>query len=224
MAKHNFRFGATTGRAEFMRALFVHGMGRSPLSGGPLLWHLKRRGLSTSTFWYSTAFENFEAIKARLVARLIALARQGDYVVIGHSLGGVLLREAIASLPQGTLRPKRLFFLATPVSASNLARRFRNNLVYRALTGDCGQLLGSDSRMTALSPVSVPTTAIVGTRGLPWKPDPFRGESNDGVVSLSEVSADWIHDRVQIHIVHTLLPASRMVAEAILGRLAHDEP
>ena len=40
------------------------------------------------------------------------------------------------------------------------------------------------------------------------------------VVAVSEASAAWIADQVQVPCVHTLLPASRRVAAAILERLA----
>lgn len=39
-----------------MRVLFVHGMGRTPLSGWPLLHRLRQAGLRTTTFGYTTAF------------------------------------------------------------------------------------------------------------------------------------------------------------------------
>jgi len=203
-----------------MQVLFAHGMGRSPVSGWPMLRQLKRRGIAVGTFGYVTARVDFDAIKQRLQSRLACVARQGDYAVVGHSLGGVLLRAALAELPPAVPLPKRLFLLATPVHASRLARKFQRRFAYRLLTGDCGQFLASDERMTALPPPRVPTTAIIGTRGLPWKPDPFCGEPNDGVVAVSETCADWLTDRVRIPAVHTLMPASRIVAEIILHRLS----
>jgi pimeloyl-ACP methyl ester carboxylesterase len=203
-----------------MQLLFVHGMGRSPVSGWPMLRQLKRRGIAVATFGYLTARADFDAIRRRLQARIVRLARRGDYAVVGHSLGGVLLRAALADLPPEVPLPKRLFLLATPVHASRLARKFQRRFAYRMLTGDCGQLLASDARMAALPPPRVPTTAIVGTRGLPWRPDPFGGEPNDGVVAVSETCADWLTDQVRIPAVHTLMPASRAVAEIILDRLA----
>ena len=108
-----------------MRALFVHGMGRSPISGWPLLWKLKRGGLKTQTLWYSTTFEDFAAITRRLVAAITALADAGNYVLIGHSLGGVLLRAAIDALPPRTRRPRHLFLLASPMRPARLAQRLR---------------------------------------------------------------------------------------------------
>ena len=43
---------------------------------------------------------------------------------------------------------------------------------------------------------------------------------NEGVVAVSEASAEWIRDRVLVDCVHTLLPSSRRVGEIILERLA----
>ncbi len=81
-----------------VQALFVHGMGRSPLSGWPLLWSLRRAGLVTRTFGYLVSTEDFAAIRRRLVARIALLATRDSYVLIGHSLGGVLIRDAVNAL------------------------------------------------------------------------------------------------------------------------------
>jgi len=184
-----------------------------------MLRHLRRNGLRTSTFWYCTALENFEGIKNRLLARIVSLAKQGEYIVIGHSLGGVLLRDSLAALPNDAKQPRHLFLLASPVYPSRLAIKFQNNFLYRILTGDCGQLLGSTTRMAAIAPVKLPTTAIIGSRGFPWQSDLFANEINDGVVSLSEVTANWLQERKHVHTVHTLLPANRQVAEIIAGKI-----
>lgn len=149
-----------------MRVLFVHGMGRSPLSGWPMLRHLRREGLSTSTFGYVVSVEDFPQIRDRLVARISALAAQGDYVLVGHSLGGVLLRAALNVLPGAVAAPRHLFLLGSPVKAARLAGRLQGNPIYRRITGDCGQLLASNDRMDHIGPVAIVTTSIVGTRGI----------------------------------------------------------
>jgi hypothetical protein len=207
-----------------MRVLFVHGMGRSPLSGWPMLWQLKRAGLKTSTFGYAVSLQDFPAIRKRLVSKIAALAAQEDYVLIGHSLGGVLLRAAVNSMPPGTRPPRRIFLLGSPLLPARLAQKLHRNLIYRVLTGDCGQLLGSTTRMSEVGPVSVPTTSIAGVRdGLPSKRGLFKGELNDGLVSISEVSTEWITDQVRIPIIHTFLPSCKRVAEIILERVARND-
>jgi pimeloyl-ACP methyl ester carboxylesterase len=202
-----------------LQALFVHGMGRSPLSGWPLLRRLKGAGLETQTFGYAVTIHGFSAIAERLSARIEQLARQGDYILIGHSLGGVLIRAALADLHADVPRPRHLFLLGSPVQPARLARRLRFNPIFRALTRDCGQLLGSGRRMRGIKVPNVPVTAVTGTRAAPRALGLFGNEPNDGIVSASETFADWIEDRVEIPVVHTLLPSSLEAADAILRRL-----
>lgn len=202
-----------------MHALFVHGMGRSPLSGWRMLRRLQKAGVKTASFGYMVSLEDFARIKARLVARIVALAQRGDYVLIGHSLGGVLIRAALDALPAGTPPPRHVFLLGSPLHPASLAVALAANPLYRLLTGDCGQLLASAQRMAAIGPVLAPVTAIAGVRGLAWKRLPFSGTPNDGIVALAEVSADWLKDRVQIGIMHTFLPSNRRVSAIILQRL-----
>ncbi len=200
--------------------LFVHGMGRTSLSGWRLLRHLRRAGLNTRTFGYSVVFDNFDAIVARLRTQLSLLAHTGEYMVIGHSLGGVLLRAALGSLPAGAALPSHVYLLGSPVLASRIATRLKNNGLFRALTGDCGQLLGSANRMNAIGPLAVPATAIVGTRGISSRYGPFGDEVNDGLVAVSEVDAPWLTSCVRVAVFHTLLPSSARVADIILQDIA----
>ena len=205
-----------------MIVLFVHGMGRTPLSGWRLLHRLRRAGLKTTTFGYSVAFQNFDAIVARLRTRIALLAATDDYIVIGHSLGGVLLRAALNSLPPDTMLPRHVYLLGSPIQASRIATRLQYNKLFRIFTGDCGQLLGSKDRMNAIGPPAVPVTGIVGTRGISNRFGIFADEVNDGLVSVSEVSAPWLTHCVQVPVFHTLLPSSARVANIILQDMARN--
>lgn len=202
-----------------MLVLFVHGMGRTPLSGWPLLRRLKQAGLRTTTFGYATTFENFNSIKLRLISKISKIAGEESYILIGHSLGGVLIRAALNALPEHIERPRHVFLLGSPIQTSRLAVRLKNNPVYRALTGDCGQLLASQSRMNEIGSLSETTTSIAGVRGFANGLGPFGDEPNDGVVSVTETSAPWLKNQKQVPVVHTFLPASGRVAEIILREI-----
>ncbi len=203
-----------------MHVLFVHGMGRSPISGWPLLWQLKQAGLKTSTFGYWVNASSFEQIVTRLVSTISALSAQDDVVLVGHSLGGVLLRAAINALPEGSKPPYALFLLGSPQQSSLLATRLSRSSIFQFLSHDCGQLLASDERMARVPPVSIPTVAIIGVSGPRGRHTPFGDELNDGVVSVTEVSAAWMQDQVQVSILHTLMPSSRHIARMIVQKLA----
>lgn len=202
-----------------MNVIFVHGMGRTPLSGWRLLHRLRRAGLKTTTFGYSVIIENFDALVARLRTRISLIADTGDYIVIGHSLGGVLLRAALNSLLPGSVPPRHVYLLGSPIQASRIAARLHNNKLFRTLTGDCGKLLGSVDQMKTIGPPPVAVTGIVGTSGIANLFGIFGEEINDGLVSVSEVSAPWLTHCVQVPVFHTLLPSSALVADIILEDL-----
>ncbi len=202
-----------------MHALFIHGMGRTPLSALPMLARLRSAGLQTSSFGYATAFQDFAAISQRLAVRIAALAGLGPYTLIGHSLGGVLLRAALATLAPETPPPQHIFLLGSPVLPSRLARKFGGNLLFRGITSDCGELLGSAQRMAGVAPTKTRTTSIIGTKGLRGRFSPFGADANDGVVALEETRAPWIDEEVQLPLMHTLLPSSALVADTILQKL-----
>ncbi len=202
-----------------MQVLFVHGMGRSPVSAWPMLRSLRRAGLLTHNFGHWVSRESCAAIVTRLGSRLTQIASAGDYVLIGHSLGGVLLRQALRALPSTARQPQRLFLLGSPVQVSSIAARMGSNPLYRLLTGDCGRMLGSIERMAAVGPPAVPVTAVVGVKG--WSPLAalLPNESNDGIVTVSEASAPWLTDVVQVPVTHTFLPSDARVTAIILQRL-----
>ncbi|MGD8785551.1 MAG: alpha/beta fold hydrolase [Thioalkalispiraceae bacterium] len=203
-----------------MIALFVHGMGRSPLSGWPMLHQLRRAGMETTTFGYSTALKDFAAIKSRLIRKITDIAARGEYIVIGHSLGGVLLRAALNELPAAVRPPRHVFLLGSPVKPSRLAKRLQKNILFRGLTGDSGRLLASEKRMGRIGAPQVATTGIAGVRGLKSRHSPFGEEPNDGIVALAETDAVWLADKIQVPVVHTLLPASSKVADIIINKVS----
>ncbi len=202
-----------------MRILYVHGMGRSPISGFPIRIRLQQHGHVFDSFHYSVALESFDAISQRLGKKLQDIAAEGEYAVLGHSLGGVLLRATLASLPEGTRMPQRLFLLGSPTSPSRLARKLRNFFIYRLFTGDCGQLLASDARMQAVPAASVPTTAIIGNKGIKGRFSPFGDEGNDCIVAFSEVQVDWADEVLHVPVVHAWQPSSWQVADLLLERI-----
>jgi hypothetical protein len=202
-----------------MQALFVHGMGRSPASGWALLRRLRRAGLDTHTFGHLVSSESFATIVARLAQRLTRIAAAGDYVLIGHSLGGVLLREALRTLPRTVRLPTRLFLLGSPVRVSTVAARMASNPLYRLLTGDSGLMLGSAQRMGDIGSPDVPVTAVVGVKGWSLVSGLLPSEVHDGVVTVTETSAPWLTDVVRVPVTHTFLPSDSRVTAVILERL-----
>lgn len=178
---------------------------------------LRDSGIEAETFGYVAAFESIEAIVNRLTARLAGLAG-GDYVVIGHSLGGLLLRAAIAALPSGTRRPRRLIMLATPNHSPRLARRFRDTFWYRVLNGEAGRLLADEARLLGWPRAGVPSTVIAGTHGIGGRWSPFGADPNDGIVAVTETQLDGVEEWLTFPVAHPFMMNARAVQQVVLER------
>ncbi|WP_372872992.1 esterase/lipase family protein [Shewanella sp.] len=215
-----------------MHAIFVHGLGRTPASGLPMLAILRRAGIRCQTLGYLAAVEPVDTIVQRLDKKIARLPAGAPYILIGHSLGGVIIRSLLSTSGTTGKLPVLVFLLGSPLQPARLAMTLKTNPLFRLFSGDAGQLLGNAQRMAGIgNPTAqgIRCIFIKGTRGMPTgtkgaKLPPFYGEENDGVVAVSEVTAPWQHNNplceiISLPLPHTLLPSSFTVGRLIIERL-----
>jgi len=201
-----------------MRVLLVHGLGRTPLSLFGLARSLRSGGHSTRFFAYSPTFEELDRIVRRLTRLLHELSRTDEPVaLIGHSLGGLLLRMALPAVPN--LNAHHLIMLGTPNRSPLLARLAWRWLPFRLLTGTCGQFLATPCAFAKLRDPGISTTVIAGTAGLRGRFSPFGEHLNDGVVAISETQLDPLDKPMQFPVWHTLMMNAASVQKRILSLL-----
>lgn len=198
-----------------MHAILIHGLGRTPLSMLLLAKRLRAQGMTTHLFGYSAAFEGWDSCVERLRGFIAARARGERFIVIGHSLGCVLTR---AVLPKLKHQPQLGVFLAPPSTASSLAIKLSKRWLFRALTGEMGQLLARRDFMDALPVPDIPLRVYAGTNGPRGRWMPFGDEPNDGIVSVKEVQLGSIPVQL-LPTIHTLIMNSRQVAADIATAL-----
>jgi pimeloyl-ACP methyl ester carboxylesterase len=211
-----------------VQILLVHGLGRTPLSMFGLAAALRRGGHHTRFFGYSPPFESVPRITRRLTHTLRTLARFGEPVgLIGHSLGGLFLRVALAAVPE--LRVHHLVLLGSPAVPPRMARlAWKWFPPFRLFTRDCGKFLMSPGAFAALSEPSVPFTVIAGTAGpyWRWRWGPFADEPNDGVVAVSEARIGSA-EPVLLPVFHSVLmdaPTVRARISAIMSGASAPSP
>ena len=196
-------------------AILVHGLGRMALSMRPLAKQLKLAGIQPHSFSYVAAFEDIDHCTQRL-QRFIEQESGGEpYILIGHSLGTVLLRLVASQLDH---QPNACFFLAPPTVACRAAKYFAKNPLFRIAAGEMGQLLSNDKFMSTLPVPHAPTTMYVGTAGPRGRWLPFKNEKNDGILAVSET----IYPTARVEYVpalHTFIMRSKPVIKGILATL-----
>jgi pimeloyl-ACP methyl ester carboxylesterase len=195
-----------------VKALLLHGMGRTPISQLVLASRLRRQGFAVHLFGYTT-FRSFAACVDRLVARIRRLDDRGPFILVGHSLGCVMIRAALPRLQPR--RPLACFFLAPPSRAPRAAQFFVKYRAYRWLMGEAGQLLADPSFWATLPLPDVPVKVYAGTIGFSGRFSPFRGEANDGILAVSETALSREHHVISVPAIHTFIMNSAFVAADI---------
>jgi pimeloyl-ACP methyl ester carboxylesterase len=200
-----------------MQAILIHGMGRTPLSQLLLAKRLRRHGFRTHLFGYST-LQSFNTCVTRLASRVQAVESQEPFVLIGHSLGCVLIRAVLPRLEP--IRPVACFFLAPPSKVTKAARFFAKNSLYRLLTRDSGQLLANEAFMESLPIPAVPVRVYSGTAGFKGRFSPFKQEDNDGILAISETQLNTDHNVIRVPTIHTFIMKSAFVSNDIAATTA----
>jgi hypothetical protein len=196
-----------------MRAIIIHGMGRTPLSMCLLANRLRSAGLKTSLFAYTVTFERWAGCTKRLQAFIERRVDDEDFIVVTHSLGSVLAR---AVLPTLSRKPRACFFLAPPTQACAAACKLTPRSWYRLLAGEMGQLLANQEFMDSLPVPDMPTKIYAGNAGLTGRYSPFGDESNDGVLMVKETFLPGVSTQC-VPSLHTFIMNNRPIAKDIVG-------
>ncbi|HEX9389531.1 MAG TPA: alpha/beta hydrolase [Anaerolineales bacterium] len=195
-----------------MDAILIHGMGRTPLAMSILATRLRISNIRPHLFGYSVTFERQKDCFQRLEHFITKRVKTNEYIIIGHSLGAVLMR---AILPRLIHKPVACFLLASPTQACKAARHFAPYHFTKLLGGEIGQLLANPQFMQSLPPTGIHTKIYAGTGAPRGRYSPFGEEANDGVLTLTET---WLPNvPIQtLHVLHTFIMNSRVVTQDIV--------
>ena len=196
-----------------MKAILVHGMGRTPASMLMMAAHLKKHGIRSHYFAYTVTLESWKNCSSRLETFINQRTEADDYIIIGHSLGTVLTRAVLTKLKHP---PKACFFLAPPTTACFSAKKLSSWWLYKGLMGEMGQLLANDDFMNHLPIPHVPTKIYAGVAGLQGKYSPFGSDLNDGVLMLDETKLHNIPLQT-VPALHTFIMNHKAVIDDIMA-------
>lgn len=194
--------------------ILAHGLGSASLSLRPLGWRLARQGFQVHYFGYWCAVEPYQRIVERFAELVDNQVADRPYLVVGHSLGGLIARSAFPHLSDRL--PRHLVMVAPPNQPPRLAKRGQSFWLYRWFTGDCGRHLADEQFYQTLPPLPVPTTILAGTLGWYGGLSPFDHEPNDSILAVAETKLDEQTEVMTIPANHTLMMSFPQVFRAIM--------
>ena len=198
--------------------ILAHGLWVPGVVMRPLAARLARAGFRCHNFSYRGTGRPLEAHAARLArfARDVQDA-SGPAHFVGHSLGGLVILEALLRHPETAAG--RVVLLGTPVNGCYAGRRLATYPGGRWFLGESEHLWRERraarwSRAEALG-------VIAGTLplGLGRLFGPLPGV-NDGVVALEETALEGMAERVTLPVGHSAMLVSARVAEQVAAFLA----
>ena len=190
--------------------LLVPGLWSPPMVLGFWSRGLRRQGFTTAAVAYKAVRQDLEQNAALLAAHIAKIP--GPVHLVGHSLGGVLIRAY--GQRYGWDRVRRVVMVATPNRGIRSAEWFARFPLGTRLMGRSVAML----RAQPLGPrwVGPELGLIAGSRGgLPW---PGRGVW-DGLVAADEVWLDGAPARLVLPVSHAGMLLSSRVVQAMVAFL-----
>lgn len=189
----------------------------------PIRWYLQRRlqraGYATRVFTYPTRQAGVAEQAAALRAFLAEHPSQETHFV-AHSLGGLIVLQALADAPHS---PGRVVLLGSPIGGSRVATRMRRFTAGRWLLGAAVDDLHrgcSDAPACLAEHNPVGMIAGVAPLGLGQLTGGVRGAS-DGTVAVAETRAPGLADHCEVPASHFSLLFSPRVASEVEHFLAN---
>jgi pimeloyl-ACP methyl ester carboxylesterase len=191
--------------------VLVHGVWMTGLEMHVLARRLRACGYRTRVFRYRSLRRPLQWNGQRLVREVRRLGA-GTLHLVGHSLGGLVILQALQDCPD--LVTGRVVLLGSPVNGSLIAQRLYRHAWSRWLVGRSAErgLLGDGPHWQGSPAPGV----IAGVRpvGVGQLLGGFPG-ANDGTVALSETAIDGAADSLVVRTTHMGLLFSAPVAQAL---------
>jgi triacylglycerol lipase len=201
--------------------VLLHGIARTRHSLWPVAHEGSARGYTVASIGYPWRTGSIEELASIVAKRIADKVPGGQFDIVTHSMGGIILRVAAARGLIPVERVHRAVMLAPPSQGSELAEILRHQRLFKWIFGPAGQQLGigTESAPMALPPLPFECGVIAGRRTLvPLAERIFDGPT-DGRVSVARTRADGMADFIIVDRAHTFMMWGKDVLAATFGFL-----
>jgi len=197
-----------------MPLVLLHGLGRTERSMLYLARRLKRVGFKPYLFRYHSTKANLEDHVQRF-GKFLSENRIGGkpFVAVCHSLGSIVLRNAIADDVAGATSCERAVLLGPPNQGAESARIAQRFPLFRWYYGPILKQLAELKADRGFGKTEVAT--IAGGMNLQLGFLPILGGDNDGLVRVEETKHPEIENWKRVFVLHPLLMFSPKVASEV---------
>ncbi|MEZ9487753.1 alpha/beta fold hydrolase [Vibrio breoganii] len=215
------------------QVIIVHGLARSASSMEEMSERVEEHGYQVCVVDYPTVGRELDYTLHKSGLQIDECVYQFDRELsqasgskihfVGHSLGGLVIRDYLAKKPAMTYSQHlgEVVFLGTPNHGSDVADFF-SSLWLLPLAGGTAASLTTDpqSLPNSLPQPNYPFGVIAGTDTYPVLRHVFEN-SNDGLVSVESAQLEGMQDFIAVDIKHDSLRSDPMVTDLVLNYLSN---
>ncbi|MEH0689408.1 triacylglycerol lipase [Vibrio cholerae] len=197
-----------------LHGLYMHGLAMLPLSQ-----RLQDLGYDTKTVSYNSVAINEQVVFSDISS---ALSRHQPNVLVGHSLGGLIIKHYLESTQPSTDTISHVVAIGSPLQGASIATRIQK-LGMGAILGNAPEF-GLTQHEESVWRVPQKLGSIAGTLPVGARPLLMMDNSvaSDGTVTLKETKIDGMTDHIAKDYSHTSLIFSRFVTQQIDHFIRYD--
>ncbi len=205
--------------------VLLHGLGRTARSMRRLAAEGVRRDYRVRNLGYASRRAGIAAHAEQVGRALSALPDDGPLDAVTHSMGGIVLRAALAGGWVAPERIGRVVMIAPPNGGSELADWLGRTPLLRLALGPAGPELrtGADGIPDGLPPLPCELGIIAGAASRRTLAAPLFGGPNDGKVSVARARVDGMRDLLVVSRGHTFIMNDPEVIAQTFHFLQHGE-
>jgi pimeloyl-ACP methyl ester carboxylesterase len=183
------------------------------------------RGYRVVNLGYPSRAADIATLATNVGRQIATLDGEEPIDFVTHSLGGILLRAAVAARVLSPQRIRRVVMLGPPNGGSELADILPGipvfGWLYRQITGPAGLELGTAANgvIGRLPPVSFDLGVIAGNRSFNPFFSAILGDANDGKVRVERTRVEGMKDFLVVPYWHPLMMFSPKVVAQVLHYL-----
>ncbi len=200
-----------------MKIIILHGLYMHALVMSPLSKQLMASGYATETLSYNTVRINDNKVFRQIDQ---AIDSKGPNVLLGHSLGGLLIQHYLTSRQPDTEQISHVVTLGSPLKGASIVGRIQKMGLGKMLGNSI--LYGLELHQASwVFPQKL--GSIAGTLPLGFRPVLMGNRPlSDGTVTVEETHIEGMTDHIELHYSHMSLLYNRLVARQIRHFIEHD--